>query len=118
MRRLHVFVFPFRSVNPVLTDVSDMRMIPKRKETVYDGLTETTRGCKIKHYSGTKFIYGDATANDASFEGTYAANPAAGWYWIVCFYTDVFDDEEVDIYFDVKIKYYCKLVRSGVPNES
>lgn len=93
-------------------------MIPYAKETTYDGLTETTRGAKHKHYLSSKQLYPEFSTGDYGFCGSYLAVPAYQWYWIVLFYTDVYDDEEVDIYFDVKIKYYTILAKGGVTNES
>lgn len=117
MRRLHAMIIPLRSA-PVLTDISDVRMIPNHKETTYDGETESTKGAKMKHYMSTKRIIPEVTSGDLALSGTYAGNPTTVWLWLVYFYTDTYDDEEIDIYFDVKIKYYTILSRTGVPNES
>lgn len=116
--RLHAFIIPLLDPGPVLTDISDVRMIPNHKATVYDGSTESTRGAKLKHYMSTKHLvpYSPSTSGFAS---GYTNNPTLNWYWIVMFYTDIYDDEEVDIYFDVKIRYYTSLTRAtNVPNES
>lgn len=118
IRRLHAFLIPMRIPNPVLTDISDVRNIPLRIETTYDGETESTKGAKMKHYCSTRKIFTEGTSTDFGFTSGYATVPSGQWYWIVHFYTDVYDTEEVDIYFDVKIKYYTILSRSDVPNES
>lgn len=119
IRRLHVHVIPMRSSTPILTDISDVRVIPLRKATTYDGNTESTKGALIKNYCSTKRLL-MLSSNDGACEGSYSGNPAnnGSWYWIVHFYTDVYDDEEVDIYFDVKIKYYTRINRSNQPDES
>lgn len=118
IRRLHAFIVPLRIPNPVMTDISDVRMLSFHVGTTYDGATETTRGAVMKHYISTRKIFNEGSTNDFGFTGSYNSNPSGQWYWIVHFYTDVYDDEEVDIYFDVKIKYYTVLSRADVPNES
>lgn len=118
MRRLHAMIIPMVSSTPVLTDISDVRNIPYHKETTYDGVTESTKGAKMKHYHSTKRAVPIYNPNDFDFSAAYTANPLLAWHWIVFFYAEEFDDEEVDIYFDVKIKYYTILTRYGVPNES
>lgn len=116
--RLHAFIIPFLSASPTLTDVSDVRMIPNHRETTYDGANESTKGAKMKHYISTKRLI-PYSAADQGFAGNTAGNPTLNWYWIVLFYTDVYDDDVVDIYFDVKIRYYTSLTRaSSVPDES
>lgn len=119
IRRLHVSVIPSRGYNPTMTDISDVRMMPFRKSTTYDGSTESTRGAQISNYCSTKRLI-NLSSNDGACEGSYAGNPASNgaWYWIVHFYTDVYIDEEVDIFFDVKIKYYTRLNRTNPPDES
>lgn len=118
IRRLHVHIILFLDPGPVLTDISDVRMIPNHKATLYDGTTETTRGAKIKHYCSTKRLI-PYSSGDSSFASGAGANPTLQWYWLVHFYTDLYDDEDVTIYFDVKIKYYTTLSRAtSVPNES
>lgn len=101
-----------------MTDVSDVRNIPKRVETTYDGNNESTKGAKVKSYASTTNVFGEGLSGDYGFTSSYSSNPSGTWYWIVHFYTDVYDDEEVDIYFDVKIKYYSVITRGDVPNES
>lgn len=117
VRRLHAAVIPLRDAAPVLTDPADVRMIPKGRHTTYDGLVEGTRGAKLMNYTSSRGLI-QATNMSTGYEGSYVGNPATTWYWIVYFYADDYDDEEVDIYFDVKIKYYTLLSRGGVPNES
>lgn len=118
IRRLHVSVIPMRINNPIMTDISDVRMLPFQRSTAYDGATETTKGCIIKNYMSSGRLLTEASSKDFGYSAAYTGNPTGLWYWIVHFYTDVYDDEEVDIYFDVKIKYYTLLSRSGMPNES
>lgn len=116
--RLHAFIIPLLDPGPVLTDISDVRMIPNHKATVYDGSTESTRGAKLKHYMSTKHLV-PYSATSSGLASGYNANPTLMWYWLVYFYTDIYDDEEVDIYFDVKIRYYTSLTRAtNIPNES
>lgn len=119
VRRLHCLLFPFRSATPTVTDISDLRMVPYVKETTYDGANESTRGCKISHYKSSRAMFPDVTTRDANFNAAYTTNPGIRWYWILLFHTTDYDDEEIDVYFDVKIKYYTQVVRgSDVPNES
>jgi len=117
MRRLQVTVIPMRTATPIMTDISDVRNTPLRKVQMYDGTTETTRSAKITSYSSIRKVT-MVSPGDISWEGSYAGNPSAGWYWIVHFYATGYDDEEIDIYFDVKIKYYTTLTRGDTPNES
>lgn len=101
-----------------MTDISDVRMLPMRVETTYDGAQETTKGAKMKNYCSTRRVFNEGSSADFGFTSAYSTNPSGTWYWLVHFYTDVYDDEEVDIYFDVKIKYYTILSRGDMPNES
>lgn len=119
IRRLHARVIACRGYAPVMTDISDVRMMPLQKATCYDGGTESTKGARLSHYCTTRKVC-NLQPNDAGCEGSYNGNVsgAAAWYWLVHFYTDVYDDEEVDIYFDVKISYYTLLSRNAPPNES
>lgn len=117
LRRIHCVVFPFRDDNPVISDLSDVRMIPYHKETTYDAQTENTRGCRNGGYMTTRRIYSEITPKDFNFSSTYNNNPTLGWFWIVLFKVDD-DVDDVDIYFDVKIKYYTSVTRYGQPNES
>lgn len=118
VRRLHAFILPYNDSAPVLSDISDTRMMPQSRETVYDGATESTKGAKLKHYMSTQKINPVYTSADAGNQAAYSANPTNVWFWLIIFYLEEYDDEEVDIYFDVKIKYYSILQRSFVPNES
>lgn len=117
VRRLHAAIIPLRSAAPVLTDPADVRMIPNSRHTTYDGLVEGTKGAKMINYMSSRKLI-QASSTSTSYEGSYAGNPGTIWYWLVYFYADDYDDEEVDIYFDVKIKYYTLLARGDVPNES
>jgi len=100
-----------------MTDISDVRMMPLRRATTYDGETESTKGAFVGNYSSTKRVC-NVASNDTDAEGSYAGVGTLQWYWLVHFYTDVYDDEEVDIYFDVKISYYTLLSRFDRPDES
>lgn len=119
IRRLHARVIACRGYNPVMTDISDVRQMPLQRATCYDGITESTNGARLSHYCTTRRVC-NIKSNDVSCEGSYNGNVSgsAAWYWLVHFYTDVYDDEEVDIYFDVRIKYYTLLSRNAPPNES
>lgn len=118
MRRLHAMIIPTAGPAMALSDISDARMMPYHKETTYDGLTETTKGAKLKHYMSSQRFIPDYSSKDRDYTGLYNGNPGIVWYWTVYFYTEEFDDEEVDIYFDVKINYYTSLTRFSVPQES
>lgn len=117
VRRLHAVVFPFRVANPTVSDISDVRMIPDHKETTYDSEQESTRGARLTHYTTTQHMYHEMTAKDGSL-AAFNTNPSSVWFWIVYFYVDEFTNEELDVFFDVRIKYYTKLARTEVPNES
>jgi len=119
IRRLHCLLFPLRFNSPTTTDIADVRMVPFVKETTYDGVTESTRGCKIGHYLPIKRMYPEVSTMDTQFNAAYTASPGNRFYWILLFYTTDYDDEEVDVYFDVKIKYYARGTRAtDLPNES
>lgn len=117
LRRLHAFIIPLRQVAPLLTDISDVRMIPGAIETTYDGETESTRGAKMKHYMSTRRLFRESSSVDVSMAGTYSANPSTQWFWIVHFYTDQVTEDLV-VNFDVKIKFYTVLTRTSQPDES
>lgn len=119
VRRLHCFIFPFRTSTPTTTDIADVRMTPYVKETAYDGANESTRGCKMSHYQSMRRMYPEITVRDSGCSAAYTTSPGTRFYWIVLFYTTDYDDEEIDVYFDAKIKYYTKVSRgSELPNES
>lgn len=118
-RRLHIFVFPWTLDTILTNDVSDIRMIPYHKETVYDSANESTRGAMVKNYQSTRRIYKTQNPRDVGFSPDYNANPTYIWYWIVLFQSDEFTEENFNVYFDVKIKYYTEVSRSNAePNES
>lgn len=121
VRRLSCIVFPFKaSASPSVTDISDLRMIPNHKETMYDNVTETTRSSHIKNYMSTKRMFRD-TPLISMANAAYNAAPSAAYsfYWIVVFTVDgVNDDTDFYVYFDAKIKYYTQVARADVPNES
>jgi len=103
-----------------ITDISDLRMAPMHKETMYDNVTETTKGAKLVSYCTTRRLYNDSPV----IQGTnvaYNAVPGAayGWYWQIVFTVDgTNDDLDFYVYFDVKIKYYTTVSRSDAPQES
>lgn len=118
IRRLHAVLMPFASNSPTLLDISDVRMIPYHKETTYDGLTETTRGARLKHYMTMQKFVPTYKTTESSYQAA-GGNPTLGWYWIVYFYTDELSGAaSMDVVFDVKIKYYAIVSRYSVPDES
>lgn len=118
MRRLHVFIIPSRYSGLSSGDVSDVRMMPYCKETVYDGTTESTRGANVKHFLSASQLHREYASNSNVFSGSYNSNPSVTQFWIVLIYTEGYTNEEIDVYFDVKLKYYSILTRSTEPNES
>lgn len=117
IRRLHVIIIPMRIANPLLLDVNDMRMTPFHKETTYDSAQESTRGAQLSHYCTLKRLCPDFTAADADTAAYYTASPALLFYWCVFFVADGIV-VNTTVYFDVKMKFYAKLARSALPNES
>lgn len=119
IRRLHAMLIPTRQGSLLLTDPSDLRMMPFAKETTYDGETESTRGAKMKSYSSGSKIYPEFGSNSYSYSAVYNGTPGSPWYWHVIFWTDLYSgSEQINVIFDVKIKYYTIVSRSNVPNES
>jgi len=119
IRRLHCMLIPSRQGSLVLSDPSDLRMIPFATETTYDGETESTKGAKAKHYTSTRKVISEFTANSAAYSGLYSGTPSTQWYWHVIFFTDLYSgSEQINILFDVKIRYYTVLARGNLPNES
>lgn len=117
IRRLHVIVVPMRIANPLLIDVNDIRMAPFHKETTYDSAQESTRGAQISHYCTFKRLVSEFSATDASVAAYYTGNPSLLFYWCVFFIADGLDETTL-VYFDVKLKYYAKLSRTALPDES
>jgi len=117
VRRLHCIVFPWGASNPTVSDISDIRMIPGRREIVYDYSNETTKGAQISNYSSTRRMFSNVSPNDQDYGAAYNASPSKLWYWVIMFYSQ--STSTIDVYFDVKIKYYTKVTRAtSKPNES
>jgi len=117
IRRLHVFVVPMRIAAPSLLDINNIRNTPNHKETTYDSAQESTRGAQLSHYCTLKRLSPDFSAQDADAAAYYTANPNLLFYWCVIFIADGIT-ATTTVYFDVKLKYYTKLVRTDLPTES
>lgn len=119
IRRLHAMLIPTRQQTLIVTDPSDLRMMPFAQETTYDGETESTKGAKMKHYASNKKVIPEFNSNSYSYSAVYNGTPASQWYWHVIFWTDMYSStEQINCIFDVKIRYYTILSRSALPNES
>lgn len=119
IRRLHAMLIPTRQPSLIITDPSDLRMMPFAQETTYDGETESTKGAKMKSYASARKVIPEFSSADFTFSSTYNGVPSSQWYWHVIFWTDMYSGEEqLNVIFDVKIRYYTILSRSNVPNES
>lgn len=119
IRRLHAMLIPTRQSSLILTDPSDLRMMPYAIETTYDGETESTKGAKMKHYASARKVIPEFNSDSYAYSSVYNGTPTSQWYWHVIFWTDMYSgSEQINVIFDVKIKYYTVLSRSNVPNES
>jgi len=119
IRRLHAMLIPTRQQTLILTDPSDLRMMPLMQETTYDGETESTKGAKMKAYAGSRKVIPEFNQDSYSYSSVYNGVPSSQWYWHVIFFTDLYSgSEQINVIFDVKIKYYTIVSRSNVPQES
>lgn len=53
-------------------------------------------------------VYPDKDQKDPNFAANFGANPTNQWYWILSLWSAGAPDA-LNVYFDVKITYYCKL---------
>lgn len=120
VRRISAILVPVKTTSYATTDISDLRMAPYHKETMYDNVTETTRGAKLKNYCSTKRLFTDSKViqgNNVAYNA--APSGAYSWYWQIIFTVDgTNDDLDFYVYFDVKIAYYTMVSRAELPNES
>lgn len=114
-----IYLFPYRSTAaPPNNDPSDLTRIAgvKVMSTNKAKLHSQPRTPKLTAYMTTRRMI-DVSMSDDSTKAVFGANPSAQWYWQLI--TDTSDwTAETDIYFDVKIKYYCRFQSLQSVNES
>lgn len=89
-------IFPHKAL--VMNEVSDQRQ-------------------NLSCYVSTKNIYRNQTLVETQDGAYYNGNPSNQWFWVVNT-NSVLQGASVDLLFDVKITYYCKLAKTNNLNES
>lgn len=115
--RVKAFLVPTTGATLAYTEPADLRATPYCKTVCYEEGGGATRHNKVTHYSTNKMMFPALDNNDAGFGALTTANPAAPWYWNI-YFSSANEAVEGTVVFDVKIKYYCKMVANTNINES
>lgn len=111
------YVIPYRNTTFDYTDNADLRVMRycRWKETSKE--TGITRKNWMRSYCTTRMLYPNMSVKDADFTAGAGGSPPKVWYWHIIFDSDSVA-EEIEITYDVKIKYYTKVARFKNVNES
>lgn len=116
---LKCFVVPYRDTVLSSTDPADLMNYPLARQILVGTNTKTGTYVKLKHYTSTKRALGWGSYNFGDGSAAYNSNPAVVWYWQILFdNTSWGGGTDVNVHFDVKIKYYTKLYNPVELNES
>jgi len=111
------YVIPTRLPTLPYTDPSDLRVVPYCRWKQTDKTAGLTQKNWVKNYMSIRKLYRETNPRDATFASVYNTNPGYVWYWRVVFDTSN-SAQEVNIVYDVKIKYYSRLTTNANVNES
>lgn len=111
-------LWPSRLTSATYTGFDDLSRIPYHKARCIENADDAGGNNTLKQYVSTRKIFPEAgKLEDADFAANYNADPAKAWYWIIAMDSSTFNND-ISGYCDVKIKYYCKLLKTDDVNES
>lgn len=114
-----LLIVPYRSSTLPFNEPCDIRRMPYCRSIRFSSDSQANHTTKVSSYSSSKAVLGAPFATDVSSTGQYDGNPTYTWYWIVTFDTGNWaPTANIAFTFDVKIKYYTKLIRKQEFNES
>lgn len=114
---LRCMLIATRDITPSYYDESDLSTYPFKRSFILDSDATPTRRRKLKMYMSCRKQFRNVTCKDNVFSAAYNSNPNFEWYWLIYFFNKS-DTAEMSVYFDVKIKYYARLIRTDTINES
>lgn len=111
-------VYPTRLNAVSFTDFEDLCRIPYHKSRCIENVDDAGGNNTLKRYVSTRKIWAEGGGlQDIDFGAAYNSNPINTWFWNIMMDTSSYSNA-VTGYFDVKIKYYCKLFKQDDINES
>lgn len=114
---IRVFLIPSRSTSLTYHDAADLAQTKYAKTLVFNQ-GDDSRKCKAKHYCKTSLLYPTFKASNNNFTTEINTNPNFQWYWHIFFDSSGGEASDIDVWYDVKITYYTKLLLPIQVNES
>lgn len=115
---LKMVVVPTRIVAPAYTSFDDITKMPYARARNIESANDVNRGNILKQYVSTRRIMPEVgSLQDDALTALYNTNPTKEWYWLVIADSSTFSND-ITVYAEVKIKYYCKLMKTDDLNES
>lgn len=108
-QRIRFIVVPFTSVTMTSVNYNDVLALPGARAANMSWYSNDTKPLKISAYTKTSRVLGKNKASDADSTALYNASPINQWWWSVYAYSGDTLSAEVNIRYDVKIKYYTIL---------
>ena len=110
-------VFPLYASGPTYVDPSDLRTTWKAKQVCLDSVAGINRHNYVTSYCSSRAMHTVSAGPTDAQVAAFNADPSMNWHWIVV--TDTSDMQtETDIFMDVKIVYYARLMGGATVNES
>lgn len=114
-----VLVVPYRAATLPYTEVEDIRRMPYARSVRLHASTVSEKTDSVHSYATSRAILSKEFTDDALATGQYDGNPTITWFWHVISDSTTFPvGANTKVKFDVKIKYYTKLIRKQELNES
>lgn len=109
-------VFPLYVDTANYDEFEDLARLPYSKRRVIESSNDTKN--ILTCYASTKKMIPDAgDLSGGYYSASYNANPPLQWFWHIRQDSTEFQND-VTVYYDVKITYYCKLMKVDSVNES
>lgn len=122
VRGVRVVLIPSRVTLPYSSSFSSVDNCPYSKSLCVNTLDSGPKSWTLSNYMSTKKMFGVKNIDESNFQAVYNSNPAEAWYWYVqvddtIAGSSVAGDPRVWSV-DVKITYYCELIRTDDLNSS
>lgn len=115
---IKVLLWPSQNVTTTYKDFEDVMRMPYAKMRCIENADDAGGNNILTRYVSTRKMWpGSKGLQEVDFSAAYNANPLNEWFWNIQADSTGFA-LPCSIYMDIKIKYYCRLIKTDSVNES
>lgn len=108
---------PTRNASVTYDAVDDLARMPFSRRRCIENAEDAGGNNILKSYVSSTKMWPEDKTIDAGHSAAHNADPSRRWYWILFVDSNEYANE-INMYFDIKITYYTKLIKIDSVDES